>query len=111
MLLNYRKLGRRMFFRILNKYSVLVEGENLLIDVQGVQRVGFFTTRYVKAANEKGASQRAVDLAREELRSTGSLLNERGDEPIFSVNEIVQIETFSGVDAPGKGFTFYPMGS
>ena len=30
-----------MFFRLLNKYSVLVEGENLLVDFHGVQRFGF----------------------------------------------------------------------
>jgi len=100
-----------MFFRFLNKYSVLVEGENLLMDFQGVQRFGFFTTRYVKAADVEGASQRAIDLAREELLSTGSLLNERGDDPIFSISEILQIDTFNGVNAPGKGFTFYAMES
>jgi hypothetical protein len=100
-----------MFFKFLNKYSVLVEGENLLMDLQGVQRYGFFTTRYVKAADGEAASQYAVDLAREELLSSGLLLNERGDNPIFSVSEILQIGTFNGVNAPGKGFTFYPMDS
>jgi hypothetical protein len=100
-----------MLFGFLNRYSVLVEGENLLMDFEGVQRFGFFTTRYVKAADVKGASQSAVNLAREELLSTGSLLNEPGDDPIFSVSEIHRIDTFNGVNAPGKGFTFYPMGS
>lgn len=100
-----------MFFRCLNKYSVLVEGQNLLMDLQGVQRFGFFTTRYVKAADVKAASERAVDLAREELLSTGSLLNERGDDPVFSVSEIRQINTFNSVNVPGKGFTFFPMDS
>ena len=99
-----------MLFRFLNK-SVLIEGENLLMDSQGVQRFGFFTTRYVKAADVEGASQYAVDLAREELLSAGLLLNERDDSPIFTVSEILEIDTFNGVDVPGTGFTFYPMGS
>jgi hypothetical protein len=90
---------------------VLIEGENLLMDLQGVQRFGFFTTRYVKAADVEGASQRAVDLAREELVSAGLLFNERGDNPIYTVSEILQINTFNGASVPGNGFTFYPMGS
>lgn len=98
-----------MFFRFLNKYRVLVEGENLLLDFAGVQRFGFFTTRYVKAANAEDASQRAIDLARTELLSTESLLNERGDDPVFSISEIRQVTTFKGVNAPGGGFTFYSM--
>ena len=100
-----------MVFRLLNKYSVLIEGRNLLMDLQGVQRFGFFTTRYVKAANLEGASQHAVDLAREELRLAGMILNEPGDNPIFTVSEALRIDTFNGVDVPGTGFTFYPMGS
>jgi hypothetical protein len=100
-----------MFFRFLNKYSVLIEGENLLMAPQGAQRFGFFTTRYVKAADAEGASLRAVDLARKELLSTGLLFNKRGDDPVFTISEVLQIDTFKDIDVPGKGFTFYPMGS
>jgi hypothetical protein len=100
-----------MFFKLLHRYSVLIEGENVLMDLQGVQRFGFFTTRYVKAADVESASQRAVDLAREELLSAGLLLNERGDNPLITVSEIRQIKTFNGASVPGKGFTFYPMRS
>jgi hypothetical protein len=97
-----------MFFRFLNKYAVLVEAENLLMDLQGVQRFGFFTTRYVRAADVEGASQRAIDLVREELLSTGSLLNERGDDPILSASEILQIDTLNGVNVPGSPCRFPP---
>lgn len=68
-------------------------------------------TRYVNAADVEGATQRAIDVAREELLSTGSQLNERHDDPLFSVSKILQIDTFSSVNLPGKGCTFYPMDS
>lgn len=74
-----------MFFRAMQKFRVLVEGENLLMEVQGVQRLGLYTTRYVEAADAEEASQCAIDLAKNELVSTGALLNEHGDPPIFVV--------------------------
>lgn len=100
-----------MLFRRLNRYSVLIEGENLLMELQGVQRFGFFTARHVKAADVEDASQRAINAVQEELLSAGLLWNERDDHPIFTVSEIRQIKSFDGTSIPGKGFTFYPMGS
>lgn len=99
-----------MFLKFSRKYSVVIEGENLLMDLQGVQRFGFFTTRYVAAADIERASQGAIDLAREELLAQRCLLNEHGDNPIIKVSQILQIDSFSGLNVPGKGFTFYPMG-
>jgi hypothetical protein len=100
-----------MFLKFLRKYSVLIEGENLLMDLQGVQRFGFFTTRYVAAADVESASQQAIDSARQELLAEGCLLNGRGDNPTFTVSEILQVDSFNGFNVPGKGFTFYPMDS
>lgn len=100
-----------MFLKFLRKYSVLIEGENLLMGIQDVQRFGFFTTRYVVAADVKSASQRAIDLAREELLAEGCLMNGLGDNPTFTVGDILQVDSFNGFHVPGKGFTLYPMGS
>jgi hypothetical protein len=100
-----------MFLKFLTKYSVLIEGENLFMDLQGVQRFGFFTTRYVEAADVESASKRAIALVGKELLAQGCLLNEHGDNPAYTVGEILQIDSFNGVNVPGKGFTFYPMGS
>jgi hypothetical protein len=100
-----------MFFKSKQKFRVLIEAENLLMDIHGIQRFGFYTTRYVEAADADEASEHAIHLAQNELFSTGAILNEHGDPPVFSISEISRIDTFRGLNAPGKGFSFHPMGS
>ena len=90
---------------------MLIEGENLLMDLQGVQRLGFFTTRYVAAEDMDDASDRAIALVEQELLEQGCLLNEQGDSPSYTVSEVRQINSFKGISVPGKGFTLYPMNS
>ncbi|CAN7737048.1 hypothetical protein [Duganella sp. LjRoot269] len=97
-----------MFFRKGKKYRVLLEGRNLLMEMQGLERLGYFTTRYVEAADSEEAAEHAMDLVRKELISTGALLNALDDPPIVEVSEISRIESFNGIRVPGKGFTFFP---
>ena len=97
-------------FSIRNKkFRVLIEGNNVLMNQQGIQRFGFFATRYVKAKDSETASQQAIASAKKELFSTESLLNETGDPPVFEVSEVSPIETFKGLNSSGEGFTFYRM--
>lgn len=81
------------------------------MDLQGGKLFGCFTTRYVTAPDKKMASKRAIDLARKELLLDGWILDTLGDTPTFTVGEISQVNLFNILRAPGKGFTFYPMGS
>ncbi|NVD73359.1 hypothetical protein HUX88_22880 [Duganella sp. BJB1802] len=97
-----------MFFKRKKKYRVLVEGTNLLMEMQGIERLGYFTTRYVEAMDPDEASEYALDLVRNELNSTGALLNNVNDPPVAIVSEIEQIGSFRGIDVPGMGFTFFP---
>jgi hypothetical protein len=97
-----------MFFKKKIKFRVLLEGANLLMEMQGIERLGYFTTRYVEAEDGDEAAAQALDLVRNELHSTGSLLNEIDDPPLVSVSEITQIASFRGIRVPGKGFTFFP---
>lgn len=100
-----------MFLKFLRKYSVAIEGENLSMDSQGNKLFGCFTTRYVTAPDVGAASKRAIDLAQKELVADGWRLAALGDRPTFTVGEIRQVALFNIFRAPGKGFTFYPMGS
>jgi hypothetical protein len=97
-----------MFFNRKKKYCVVIEGSNLLMEMRGIERLGYFTTRYVEGIDEEEASQRALDLVSNELYSTGALLNKRGDPPRMVVSNIDQINSFRGKAAPGRGFTFFP---
>lgn len=97
-----------MFPRLKKKYRVLVEGENLLIQIQWMQRFGCFTTRFVEAEAADEAAKRALALVWEELDSTGTLLNEADDPPVIKVAEIERIRSFKDTLVPGRGFTFFP---
>jgi hypothetical protein len=97
-----------MFFKRKKKFRVMLEGGNLLMEMQGIERLGYFTTRYVEAEDGDGAAEHALDLVRNELNSTGNLLNEIDDPPVVSVSEITQLMSFKGIRVPGKGFTFFP---
>lgn len=97
-----------MFGKRKKKYRVLIEGSNLLMDVKGVRRLGYFTTRYVEGLDCEEAVECALDLVQNELSSTGALLNAIGDPPGIATSEVVQIDSFKGVGVPGKGFTFFP---
>jgi hypothetical protein len=97
-----------MFSRLKKKFRVLLEGGNLLMDIHGRERLGYFTTRYVEGRDSEEAAEHALDLVRNELNSTGSLLNGADDPPVVKVSEIAQVTSFKGVLVPGRGFTFFP---
>ena len=51
----------------MQKYIVIVHGENLLVDYDGVrQRVGFFTNVSVEAFTPADAEERELDMVRED---------------------------------------------
>jgi hypothetical protein len=107
---NQKGLGQGpiMFFKLKKKYRVAIEGQNLLMDVNGIRRFGYFTTRYVRKNDRDDASAFALALVLNELNSTGALLNDVTDPPVATVSEITQVDSFSGLDTPGRGFTFFP---
>jgi hypothetical protein len=96
-----------MFSRKKKKFRILIEGKNLLIDVRGVEKLGYFTTRYVEAFDVDEACECALDLVRNELNSTGALLNDINDLPLAVISGVAQIASFRGIDVPGRGFSFF----
>ncbi len=89
------------------KFRVMLEGENLWVRLdREPQHLGFFTTRFVEAADPDEAARRAVDLVRGDLRDR--LLNAPDDSPRVVVDEIVEVARFpSDVELPGHGYTWY----
>lgn len=90
-------------------FRCLIEGENFPLKTDGVRGlIGFFTTRWVKAATPEDAKQKCLEL----LRDDPSLASERidGVSPMMFVREIDAMAD-GPPDAPGGGFTFFPMGS
>lgn len=92
----------------MNKYKVMLNGRNFQIPLEGtVQRVGFYTTRFVEANDPEQAELRAVALVKsdEELRT--AVRNKPDDPPTIHLEEVVEVVDFEGVQVPGAGYSFY----
>ena len=85
-------------------YYVIVWGRNCLLEYDGrVQRLGFFATRSLVAANAATAAKTAIDSVRSEFE--GCLLNPPDAPPVFAIEEIAEADELRG---PNKGATGYP---
>ncbi|MPZ10368.1 MAG: hypothetical protein GEU89_09185 [Kiloniellaceae bacterium] len=72
------------------------------------KRCGFYTTRYVEAADRDAAEQRAVDAFRDEGRLRGLVVNDPSDPPMLFADEIDEIETFNGIESLTPSLVFFP---
>jgi len=88
----------------MNKYRVLINGKNLLFDVDGDrQKMGFYVTRLVEAETYAQAEQAALNLINQSEKLRG-VLNSLADPPVFDVEEIDEVDSL----ADNKiGFAFY----
>jgi hypothetical protein len=99
-----------VWIKLRRKYKVSVEGANLLMDIQGARRFGYFATRYVSGNDAEFAAAYALELIKAELIATGVLLNGIDDPPLAKVSEVEKMGFLKHSDVSGKGFTFFPEG-
>ena len=98
-------MGQDRFFR------VCVAGENLLKRMEPTGQVapfGFYTNRWVAAADAATASEDALRLIRLELGPQS--LNSESDPYRLLVETVEELQSLSGIETPGRGFTFYLEG-
>ena len=93
-------------------YSVIIEGADFPARVfeSAHTPMGFFTTLFIEAADEKAAELAAVELIKQELKP---LLGEQRDgetNAMMSLDQIREVEQLPD-NAPGLGFTWFAMGS
>lgn len=93
----------------MQKFRVMIHGQNLLTELDGVrQKLGFFTNVFIEAFTPSDAESRAIDLLREDPGFMDMLLNSDDDPVSLSVDEIHEIESFDGHKLPRDGFMLYP---
>jgi hypothetical protein len=93
----------------MRKFKVFLRGVNFFLKMDGeAKRCGFYTTRYVEAGDRDQAEQRAVDAFRDEGRLRGLVLNDPSDPPTLFVEEIVEIESFDGIESLTPSLVFFP---
>lgn len=88
----------------MKKYRVFINGQNFLLNFDDrVQKMGFYTTRFVEAATPEDAEQAAIQMMREG-KLNGIVLNEKGDPAMLYVDEIVEVKKLQR----DWGLGFYP---
>jgi len=93
----------------MQKYKVLINGENLLTEEDGVlRRFGFYTNVFVEAFTIEDAEARAIEVIREDQDLAGILMNPDDDPLCLSAEEVQEIESFEGHRIPRDAFMLYP---
>lgn len=91
-----------------NCFRVLIKGSNILlrdVETSQVERLGFYTTRFVKAPDAERAKVEAFANAEKELNENGPL-NEQTDPPVMEAVEVEEVPRELAEDV--RGFTFFP---
>lgn len=72
------------------QYKVFINGDNFLMELegQGMQKVGFYTTRCVEAKNPDEAEERAVAMLRSDSKLKKWTCNKKNNPPLLHVKEI-----------------------
>lgn len=92
----------------MQKYRVIVHGQNLLTDVDGIrQRVGFYTNVFIEAFTAADAESRAIELIREDGHLRDITLNDKSDPLRVSADEVRELESFDGARLPRTGLSLY----
>lgn len=94
----------------MKKFRVLVNGRNLLAEVEGERkRMGFYTSVYVEAFTPEDAGLRAIAFIREDAHLRGIALNDVNDPLNLTTDGVEEMETFRGVFLPRSGLSIYPQ--
>lgn len=90
------------------KYSVIVSGENFILNMNGEQKIyGFITTRNVKAASIEDAKKAAINLVENDVDLVRLMSQKQNDlnPPTLFVEEMYELSWWKMLG--GKGFTFF----
>src|SRR5436190_11757441 len=86
---------------VMQKYRVMIHGQNLLTEADGVrQKFGFYTNAFVEAFSSADAEARAIEIVREDTGLADILLNSDDDPLSLSAEEIHEVESFEGHRVP-----------
>ncbi len=92
----------------MNKYQVMLQGENFFIEHEGaVVKHGFIATRFVEAANPEEAEIAAVTLIKNDETLVELVQPDATSEPMIYLEELYELESFEGINTPGHGYSFY----
>lgn len=90
-------------------YEVIVNGENYLMNVEdeGLKKMGFYVTRYVRADDVDLAAAAALDKVRRIERLKGVACNAERDPPRLGIEEVYEIDAYPARDQLEPGIILY----
>jgi hypothetical protein len=93
------------------RFRVMLQGAPVYlpnVDSQKTDRLGFYATRWVRAASVDEARTVARRLVLDEFATSGA--RNPPEQPIqMAVEDVVEVSWFETIRrGPGRGFTFYP---
>jgi len=92
-------------------FQCSIRGENFPGSLAGESElIGFYTTRFVEAASPSEAELAALALLRSEPAFELVRPEDRMEDAQVYFEQIEEVPTELG-RGPGKGFTFFPMGT
>ena len=92
------------------KYGVMLRGENFeIVSEAGVENVGFFATRFVKARNPEEAELVALNMIRADKSLLEILFRESKLEPKVYLEKLWPERWWKRIG--GSGYSFYVMES
>lgn len=90
----------------MGRYRVLIHGTNLLLPKEGrVQRLGFFTTRFVTAMDRNTAKRLAIESVLNLPNLLNLAVNIEQDPPLIDAEEVEELD--SSDDSTDTGLSFY----
>jgi hypothetical protein len=94
----------------MNKYRLLVHGENFLIPDRKRRRnwkSGFYTNVFVEANSEVEAEKLAFEILRNDHTLNECACKAEDMRPTLSVEEMDVLPSFDGCNIPRSGLAFY----
>ena len=89
------------------RYRVLLRGENFPLELESEEKLyGFYTTRWVWAADEYAAEQKAVERVKQDQHLVSQIVHNETEPMIYL--EDIDVDTWFSFKK-GKGYSFYPM--
>ncbi len=85
-----------------------MNGQNFLVDMDGLtSKYGFYQNFYLEAESPKHAEVLVIQKIRgnDDLRTITKNIKE--DPPVINLDEVLEIETFDGLDAMESGKAWY----
>jgi hypothetical protein len=91
----------------MNKYRILLNGQNLLVYLEGsLQRLGFYTTRFVEGNTPDEARSIALDVIGKDAELKEMVFNDLDDPPVFLIEELKELNSDMELQT-NPGFSFY----